>query len=107
MDKVYFNESDFYKFKKYRLSDETLNTESSIFYMPNNNQEIIKIYRDTYELNSKEKTIDYLERFSKEVNIPKLVIPNKKVMIDNTFRGIVIPKINGFNSRIYFTSILF
>ena len=106
MEELILEGKEFNKLKRINLGD-VLNTESNFLSVPNDKNNIVKAYIDyknTKFMNSKLETINNLIDFTNKNNIDYLVIPNKKLIVEDEFRGIVLPKINGKNASKYLRS---
>ncbi len=81
----------------------TINTESNIYYMPNNDEKLLKIYdkSDTDYLDKKLKSIQNVIKFNKDEKIEELVVPTGYIYLEDLFIGEILPKINGETSNKY------
>lgn len=101
------SDNEFLNLKPFKLMEGTLEKESNMYFMPNNENEIIKIYKnynDKDYINFKMKTIDNFMKFMSEYNFKELLKPNGILKVNNEIRGVIYPKINGLTTRVYLNS---
>ena len=100
-----FTSKEFNNLQEMKLDEGVVHSESDFFYVPNSSK-IIKIYhtKDSRYLINKKRIVENLIKFNKSADISELVIPEDFVYIDNEFKGILLPKINGINSSKYLDS---
>ncbi len=102
MKSIYLTKREFKRLKYFFIDENVPNTEANFFYEKNNDNYLYKIYRfkDKDYLLNKERTISDLINSKDIVSIPELILPEKKVIIDNSFQGILIERIKGCNASI-------
>lgn len=105
MYNLQFTEKKFAKLKAFIVDENSWNTEAKMYYY--NKYELIKAYRSSDEgyLQRKNKDVLNLMEFIYKENIPEILRPNGLFFVNSKFKGIVLPRIEGYNSSIYLNSI--
>ncbi len=95
-----------FSYEEYVVGNKSRHTESIFFNIPNKPDEIIKLYdSDNGDyLYNKKRDINNLIRFGKEYNMPEIILPKDLLKVNLKFKGIILPKLNGANARIYLTN---
>lgn len=95
-----------YSYEEYVVGNKSRHTESIFFNVPNKPQELIKLYEceDEEYLHDKKRDVQNLMRFGKEFNIPEIIIPTDILKVNFKFHGIILPKLEGKNARVYLES---
>ena len=93
-------------YKEYIVGNKSRHTESIFYNLPNNPQFLIKYYccDDKDYLNNKKKDVENLIRFGKEYDIPEIIVPADILKVNFKFKGIILPKLEGKNARVYLIS---
>lgn len=103
---MYISKQKLYRYKEHIVGNKSRHTESIFFEIPDRPNELIKLYihEDKDYLHNKKKDVENLIRFGKEFNIPEIIIPTDILKVNFRFKGIILPKLEGKNARIYLTS---
>ena len=104
MEKLVLSETEFNNLKKLPLVEGTIEKESIMYYVPNNEEEIIKVYKnfdDKSYLMEKLRNTRYLLKYIKENQIQELLKPHGIAMIDKEIIGIIYPEIEAYTARFY------
>ena len=104
MKKLVLSETEFNNLKKLPLVEGTIEKESIMYYVPNNEEEIIKVYKnfdDKSYLMEKLRNTRYLLKYIKENQIQELLKPNGIAMVDKEIIGIIYPEIEAYTARFY------
>ena len=104
MKKMILTENDFNNLEKLPLVEGTIEKESTMYYVPNNEKEIIKVYNnfdDRLYLIEKLKTTRNLLKYIKETQIQELLRPHGIAMINKKIIGTIYPEIDAYTARVY------
>ena len=104
MKKLLLTENEFNSLKKLPLVEGTIEKESTMYYVPNNEKEIIKVYKnfnDKLYLMEKLKTTRNLLKYVKETQIQELIRPHGIALINKNVIGTIYPEIDAYTARVY------
>ncbi len=104
MERLDLSYVDYNSLKRFDLPENINHNESSLFYSPFNRNEIIKSYYNVYldaNANEKIKEINNYITFIDDNNITELLKPTGLLYVENKFKGIILPRIDGQNASVY------
>ncbi len=107
MEKLNLTTDELKKLEPLHLIEGTIEKESTMYYAPNNEKEVIKVYNnfnDKLYLMTRLKTIRNLLKYTKEIDFPELLKPLGFALIDNKIIGTIYPEIDAYTARIYLYS---
>ena len=105
MNIIELSKDEFNHLEPFNLIEGILEKESDMYYSPNSQNEIIKVYKNYQNkkyIDEKMETIDNLIKYTTELDFPELLVPNGILKVDGNIMGPIYPRIHGYTSRIYF-----
>ena len=96
---------EFENLKLFPLIKGTLESESDLYWAPNSNDELIKIYKNYHDqeyIAEKMQIVNNLIKYTSELDFPELLVPSGIAKVDNHIVGPILPLIKGYTVKIYF-----
>ena len=104
MKKLVLNNKEFESLEKLPLVEGTVEKESIMYYSPEKEKEVLKVYTD-YDnkiyIMEKLKNTRNLLRYIKEQEFPELLRPLGIVYLDDKIIGTIYPEIEAYTARTY------
>ena len=96
------NRWQYRRLKMFFIDENATHTEGVFYHYPHNEKYLIKMYLTKNEelLRKKCNQVSSIIDNKDEIKIPELILPESLVFVKDEFKGIVIPKVDGFNLSI-------
>ena len=107
MKKIILTNEDYNNLEPLHLIEGTIEKESYMYYVPSNDKEIIKAYKnynDKLYIIEKLRTIRNLLKYIKEEQFQELLKPTGFALMGNKIIGTIYPNIEAYTARIYLYS---
>ena len=104
MEKIVLTEEEFKRLERFHIVEGTIEKESTMYYAPTTESEILKVYNsfdDKLYMMNKIRTTRNLLGYTKENDFPELLQPLGIVMIGNKMIGTIFPVKDAYTARLY------
>ena len=104
MKKLILTEEEFNNLEPFHIVEGTIEKESKMYYHPDNEKEIIKVYNDfdnKLYMMEKIRTTRNLIRYIKDTNIKELLQPSGIIILNNQIIGTILSEIEAYTARLY------
>lgn len=106
MKEIRITKHDFKSLEPFPIHKDSLNVEAKFYILNTNTKRLIKLFNDQTQINLrvKKRTVEQLAENKERINIPEIIYPDSLVYVNDHFKAIASPFIEGKDCKILLSS---